>query len=165
MLNIVGTDKTKALDPHYRYKMPALEIRIAGSGNGIKTILDNLNTISKSLKRPPELILKYIGIEKSAQTKIKNDEFIINGEFLLKDLQNLIDKFIDSFVLCNKCKNPETNFSLKKKMIRKKCAACGEKTMANNNHKICRFILSHLQPLMEAKKKKKLKKKSKATSE
>ena len=50
MMNIVGTDKTKALDPHYRYKMPALEIRVVGSGNGIKTILDNLDEISKALK-------------------------------------------------------------------------------------------------------------------
>ena len=71
MMNIVGTDKTKALDPHYRYKMPALEIRV-GSGNGIKTILDNLDDISKALKRPPELILKYLGIEKSSQTKFKS---------------------------------------------------------------------------------------------
>ena len=162
MMNIVGTDKTKALDPHYRYKMPPLVIRVVGSGNGIKTILDNLDDISKALKRPPELILKYLGIEKSSQTKFKNQEYIINGEFLAKELQNLIDKFIDGFVLCNKCQNPETKFSIKKKLIRKKCNACGEKTIADNNHKVCRFIMSQILPF---EKKKKSKKKSKATSD
>ena len=41
-------------DAFYRYKMPRLEAKIEGRGNGIKTNIVNLVDISKCLGRPPQ---------------------------------------------------------------------------------------------------------------
>lgn len=40
-------------DPFYRYKMERLQSKIEGKGNGIKTVIANLSSVSHSLSRPP----------------------------------------------------------------------------------------------------------------
>lgn len=52
-LNIDGSD-----DPAYRYKMPKLQAKIEGSGNGIKTVITNCAAIADSFGRPPETVTK-----------------------------------------------------------------------------------------------------------
>lgn len=36
-----------------RYKMPVMTIKIEGRGNGIKTVLPNVEDVSRALARPP----------------------------------------------------------------------------------------------------------------
>ena len=40
-------------DAFYRYKMPALNAKVEGKGNGIKTVVVNMPEIAKALQRPP----------------------------------------------------------------------------------------------------------------
>src|ERR1700733_13321742 len=88
-------------DKFYRYKMPALEIKIEGNGNGIKTILVNIDKIAKSLNRPPSYPTKYFGCELGAQTRFddKSERYIVNGAYELNKLMDLLEGFIKKFVL------------------------------------------------------------------
>ena len=54
---------------------------------------------------------KYFGCELGAQTQIdgKNERYIVNGEHDANKLQDILDGFIQKFVLCKNCENPETN--------------------------------------------------------
>jgi len=54
-----------------------------------------------------------------------------------------LDKFIDSFVLCGTCKNPETVLRVKKNSISFRCNACGNSTPVNMSHKLSKFILNN----------------------
>jgi translation initiation factor 5 len=53
---------------------------------------------------------KFFGCELGAQTQIdlKNERYIVNGSHDGEKLQEILDDFIQKFVLCPECENPET---------------------------------------------------------
>ena len=128
------------IDPNYRYKMPAVQIKIEGRGK--KTVVSNLTEISRSLNRREEEILKFISYEAGTQIKVKNDKMIINKAMIPNDLQIIIYDYIERFVLCPDCDNPETyyKFKLKKDKVYRKCRACGGKNRIKNE-KLNKYLL------------------------
>ena len=102
-LNIPSTVK----DPHYRYTMPKIQITTQGSGNGIKTNWVNLPEVSNALKVPLEYPIKFIARELGSNTETKSNSFLINGSHNVEKMQELLDKFIKKYVLCQKCHLPE----------------------------------------------------------
>jgi len=145
-------------DSFYRYKMPKIVAKIEGKGNGIKTVIPNMSDIAKALSRPPTYPTKFFGFELGAQVKCeeKNDRYIINGQHESKKLQDLLDGFIDKFVLCAHCKNPETDLIINKNGIIRDCKACGKRSEVDHKHKLTAFIMKH--PPTQPKKAKKSKK-------
>lgn len=130
-------------DPFYRYKMERLQSKVEGKGNGIKTVVVNLAEVAHQLARPPSYVIKYFGFELGAQTNIdpKDDRWIINGAHEASKLQDYLDGFINKFVLCKSCKNPETVVQIKDGDITLDCKACGQRTHADIRHKLASFIL------------------------
>lgn len=85
-----------------------------------------------------------------------NDRYIVNGAHEASKLQDLLDGFITKFVLCNDCKNPETDIRITKdSTILKDCKACGKKTPADMRHKLTTYILKNPPPNAVEKKSKK----------
>eukprot|EP00128_Syssomonas_multiformis_P002928 Colp12_sorted_trinity150504_noHs@2599 len=133
-------------DQFYRYKMPKLVAKVEGKGNGIKTVVVNMEDIAKSLGRPPSYSTKYFGCELGAQTQMDaaKSRYVVNGSHDATKLQNLLDGFIKKFVLCQQCENPETTLRIdKQNNIFEKCAACGHKAMVDMTHKLTAFILKN----------------------
>ncbi|KAJ5684562.1 uncharacterized protein N7477_000907 [Penicillium maclennaniae] len=123
-------------DPFYRYKMEKLQSKIEGKGNGIKTVI-------------------YFGFELGAQANAKptDERWIINGAHDANKLQDYLDGFISKFVLCKKCKNPETEVSIKDEKIILDCKACGQRTDVDPRLKLSTFIVRN-QPKPGKKEKK-----------
>jgi translation initiation factor 5 len=140
-------------DAFYRYKMEKLQTKIEGKGNGIKTVVVNLSSVAQSLARPPSYVIKYFGFELGAQTNIDpaDDRWIINGAHDSAKLQDYLDGFINKFVLCKKCKNPETDVQIKDGNITLDCKACGQRTAVDLRLKLSGFILKN-QPKKSGKK-------------
>ncbi|KAL7929979.1 domain found in IF2B/IF5 domain-containing protein [Trichoderma chlorosporum] len=132
-------------DAFYRYKMERLQTKIEGKGNGIKTVVVNLSSVAQSLARPGSYVIKYFGFELGAQTNIdpKDDRWIINGAHDAAKLQDHLDGFINKFVLCKKCKNPETDVVIKDDHIVLDCKACGQRTDVDLRLKLSGFILKN----------------------
>lgn len=130
-------------DSFYRYKMPELLTKIEGKGNGIKTVLPNVSDVAKALARPPGYPTKFFGYELGAQTILdeKNDRYIVNGAHDASRLRELLVAFIDKFVLCPNCKNPETDLILTKNDdVFRTCKACGDRSLVDMKHKLITFI-------------------------
>ncbi|KAL1901299.1 eukaryotic translation initiation factor 5 [Ceratocystis pirilliformis] len=132
-------------DQFYRYKMPRLQTKIEGKGNGIKTVIVNLSAVAQSLARPGSHLIKYFGFELGAQTNIDppDDRWIINGSHDTKKLQDHVYGFIVKFVLCKKCKNPETVVIIKDDHIILDCKACGQRTDVDLRLKLSSFVLKN----------------------
>jgi translation initiation factor 5 len=112
-LNINNSD-----DIFYRYKMPAIQIKQSTN----YTTLLNLSEICKSLDRSEKVILKYMSKKLGTASNIKTKQ--LNGTYSVSTIQQIIFDFINKYVLCYNCKNPETYFNgpQKNKM---NCKACG----------------------------------------
>jgi translation initiation factor 5 len=128
-------------DPFYRYKMEKLQSKIEGKGNGIKTVI--VSSVAQSLARPGDYVIKYFGFELGAQTNTNpaDDRWIINGAHEATKLQDYLDGFINKFVLCKKCKNPETEVVIKDGHILLDCKACGQRSEVDLRLKLSSFIL------------------------
>lgn len=139
--------------------MPLLTTKIEGKGNGIKTVIPNMTDVARALSRPPTYTTKFFGCELGAQTSFdeKNERYIVNGAHDANRLRELLDVFIEKFVLCKSCKNPETELIILKngrvEDIIRDCKACGERTGVDMRHKLTTFILKN--PPVKVKKGKK----------
>jgi len=132
-------------DAFYRYKMPKLQAKVEGKGNGVKTVIPNMVDIARALGRPPTYCCKYFGCELGAQTQfnVKDERYIVNGAHDAAKLQDMLDGFIKKFVLCEKCENPETVLKVlpKRGIINSSCKACGHNFVVDMRHKLSTFIL------------------------
>jgi translation initiation factor 5 len=88
-------------------------------------------------------VIKYFGFELGAQTNTNpaDDRWIINGAHEASKLQDYLDGFINKFVLCKMCKNPETDVNVKDGNIVLDCKACGKRSDVDLRHKLSGFIL------------------------
>lgn len=162
IINISGT--TPVDDPEYRYKMPKVLGKLEGRGNGSKTVIVNVSDVAISLHRDAGEVNKFFGCELGAQTtyNAETDRAIVNGHHTDLVLQQMVHKYIETFVLCPNCRLPETEYKIKSGAIYHKCAACGAKEMVDMSHKLCTYILAQdKKAKQDAKKNGEKKKKEK----
>jgi len=141
MVNIPSTCN----DPQYRYKMPRLVSKKEGRGNGSKTCIVNMGDVARALKRPPQYTTKWFGNELGAQSTYtckegEGERAIVNGHHDTHIFQELLDKFIEKYVLCPNCHLPEIPLLVKKGTIMAKCMACGWSGDLDNAHRLVAFI-------------------------
>jgi len=154
-INIGGSSN----DPSYRYKMPRIQAVVEGRGNGIRTVIVNMNDIARSLKRPPDYPTKWFGCELGAMSKYdpKTGRATVNGNHSQQQLAQLLEGFIQKYVLCPQCGLPETDMYVKKDAIKQDCKACGYNGLMDMSHRLTKSIL-HNPPAAEPAKLKKEKK-------
>merc|ERR1712217_11765 len=119
-----------------------------GRGNGSKTSVVNMGDVARAIKRPPQYTTKWFGTELGAQSTYTNkagegERAVVNGHHDTVVFQQMLDKFIDTYVLCKNCHLPEIDLIVKKGWISAKCAACGWNGDLDNNHRIANFILTN----------------------
>lgn len=152
-------------------RMPLLLTKIEGKGNGIKTVFPNMADVARALNRPascaspsppsaswieegrlltpparPADPTKFFGCELGAQATFNDDteRYIVNGAHDQDRMRDLLDSFINKFVLCGSCKNPETELLVSKDdWITADCKACGHRGDVENKHKLCTFIVKN----------------------
>ena len=62
-------------------------------------------------------------VNKSCRFNMEN-QFIMNGKFKMHQIQALIDKYVNKYVLCPICSSNKTKLLKENKLIKIKCLKC-----------------------------------------
>ena len=129
----INVDKEYATDFSYRYKMNSVKLKYQGNGNGLRTVFINLNEIAGDIMRTPNELITYLssvlGCKYILQTEKNNEsKWILFGHYAIEEIQEYVYTFIEHFVLCKHCRNPETHIELIKKNTVLLCEACSKQS-------------------------------------
>ena len=133
VININGSN-----DPYYRYKRE--KILITNITNN-RTRIDNIDKIGKDLNRTSNEIMKALSL--LCNTSIV-DSNCLKGTYNIDILEQNLTKYINDYILCNHCNNPETIYIKQKDNLGKGCKACGKGFKISKNSKLSRYILKTL---------------------
>ena len=121
----LAINKAESNDPFCRYKMPPLKLKKEGN----KSVILNLTAVAGALDRPPEMIMAFLKSQLGTGIVCKGDRFTLNGiNNTIETLQDILYDFINNYVLCIQCFNPETtinNCESSKTVYEMTCKACG----------------------------------------
>ena len=96
---------------------------------------------------------------------IDDDRYILSGSHLTSALQTRLCKYIEKFVLCYKCKKPETVYKISSRdaLVSQKCGGCGHQAPVDMRHKVVSVILTQRKKTddLAAAEEKRLKKEAK----
>lgn len=111
-----------------RFEIP----RSVSSISGNRTILYNLKDICDRLKRDKNHLLKYLAGELATSGTIDGNRAIFQGKFDNRALEQLVERYVNEFVLCPVCHQPDTRITRKDRVYFLVCEACGASSSIRN---------------------------------
>lgn len=93
-------------DTNYRYTMEEPKLTVAGKGNGIYTIFNNINNVCKSFNHPSNIVMTYIASITGSSYISERDT--ITGIHKYENIVDYLIEYIKFLVMCPKCNIPET---------------------------------------------------------
>ena len=102
-------------------------LKVKGHHEGTRTVISNFGQIVTCLRRNSEHLLKFLSKELASSGEISGDRLILSRRLASKDVNEKIERYVNRFVLCPKCKKPDTELEEEGVKLFLKCLACGEK--------------------------------------
>ena len=115
-----NVERTKTSD---RFEIP----KVKGHHEGTRTILTNFLQLTISLRREPEHLMKFLNKELASSSEISGERLIMSRKLPSKEINEKVERYVKLFVLCPKCKKPDTELVNEKGKIIMRCLACGER--------------------------------------
>lgn len=107
-----------------RLELPRLFIRIIG----MRTIISNFKEVADVLNRDPHHILKFLTREMATAATFHDSRAIFQGKFRRDSFERLLQRYMDSFLICPVCKRPDTKIVKEKRLAFIVCNACGARS-------------------------------------
>jgi len=103
------------------------------SVSGNRTILYNLKEICDRLRRKREHLLKYLSKELATSGNIDGTHTVFQGRFDNATIRKLIERYVQEFVYCPTCHQPDTRIVREDRYNFLVCDACGARSSVKRN--------------------------------
>ncbi|MEM2911477.1 MAG: translation initiation factor IF-2 subunit beta [Candidatus Bathyarchaeia archaeon] len=107
-----------------RLELPKLHYSVIG----MRTIIHNFNEVAGVLNRDSQHILKFLTGELATAATTQESRVIFQGKFPRETLEKLLQRYMETFVVCPVCKRPDTKIVKEKRLSFIVCEACGAKS-------------------------------------
>jgi translation initiation factor 2 subunit 2 len=115
--------------PEVGVKSERLEIpRLHYARIGMRTVIYNFKEVADSVDRDPQHMLKFLTGEMATAATVQGSRVIFQGKFSEDTFQRLIQRYLESYVVCPVCKRPDTKIVKEKRLSFLVCQACGAKS-------------------------------------
>ena len=112
-----------------RFEIP----KVQGKVQGRATIITNIQAIASYIRRPAEMLAKFLQKELAVQTVLEKDALIFKTKLNSAKVNDKIMLYVKEFVTCTECKKPDTEVISEKGIKFKHCLACGAKSPIRYN--------------------------------
>ncbi len=106
--------------------------KVEGHIEGNKTVITNFMRVSNCLRRRPEHLSKFLFKELASSGEITGDRLILTRRISSGQINEKIKKYVNLFVICLKCKKPDTELTNENNQKFIRCLACGNKNQVMN---------------------------------
>lgn len=115
--------------PEVSLKRERLELpRLFITTVGMRTVISNFKEVADVLDRNPQHILKFLTREMATAATFHDSRAIFQGKFRRDSFERLLQRYMDSFVVCPVCKRPDTKIVKEKRLAFLVCNACGARS-------------------------------------
>lgn len=118
-----ASEKSSSSTDSERFEPPEPEVTKQGN----ETTIKNFSSITDTLRRPEEHLLKFLSKELAAPGDIDGSRAVFQGQFSERQVEEKMDKYMDEFVLCPACNKVDTKLVEEERITKIKCEACGTK--------------------------------------
>ena len=109
-------------DEKKRFVMKPPEVAHVGTK---RTSFTNFGEICSIIKRQEEHLLNYLLAELGTSGSVdKNTRLIIKGRFSQQQIENVLRRYIQEYILCHSCKSPDTHLVKNERIFFLQCEAC-----------------------------------------
>jgi translation initiation factor 2 subunit 2 len=125
--------KARSEIPEVAVKKERMELpRLRMSVIGMRTIIYNFKEIADALNRGPQQLMKFLTGEMATAATSQEGRVIFQGKFNADTLNTLLQRYVESFIVCPVCKRPDTRIVKEKRLSFLVCEACGAKSSIKN---------------------------------
>jgi translation initiation factor 2 subunit 2 len=115
--------------PEVGVKSERLELpRLHYAKIGMRTVIYNFKELADALNRDPQHLLKFLTGEMATAATMQGSRVIFQGKFSEDTFDRLIQRYMESFLVCLVCKRPDTKIVKEKRLSFLVCQACGAKS-------------------------------------
>jgi translation initiation factor 2 subunit 2 len=95
---------------------------------GMRTVILNFKEIADALDRDPQHLLKFLSGEMATAATMQGNRVIFQGKFQEDTFYRLMQRYLETFVVCPVCKRPDTKVVKEKRLSFLVCQACGARS-------------------------------------
>jgi len=117
-------NKPKNVEERERLEIPEPRVNIQGG----KTYIKNFRKITKTLRREPKHLLKFISKELATAGNLEGKQARIKGRFKKRQVMRKLSEYVEKYVICEECGKADTKLENFKGEKYKRCEACGARS-------------------------------------